>query len=146
MTARRICILMLGYKELNPKYHELPIKNESHKELPLVLRAKHNNHQQGCTQDFQVMLGKISAQPHPTLCIQFLDGENNDKTIHCHWENRSVLQQYGAVRKFYLMLSYVLTVHWPQWDIVKFSQHSPGVGSLKTHSCTRTHYLSLLEV
>ena len=24
-------------------------------------------------------LGKISAQPHPTLCIQFLDRENNDK-------------------------------------------------------------------
>ena len=23
--------------------------------------------------------GKISAQPHTTLCIQFLDGENNDK-------------------------------------------------------------------
>ena len=24
-------------------------------------------------------LGKISAQPHPTLCIQFLNRENNDK-------------------------------------------------------------------
>ena len=24
-------------------------------------------------------LGKISAQPHTTLCIQFLDRENNDK-------------------------------------------------------------------
>ena len=23
--------------------------------------------------------GKISAQPHTTLCIQFLNGENNDK-------------------------------------------------------------------
>ena len=23
--------------------------------------------------------GKISAQPHTTLCIQFLDKENNDK-------------------------------------------------------------------
>ena len=23
------------------------------------------------------------------------------KTIHCHWENRFVLQQYRAVRKFY---------------------------------------------
>ena len=23
--------------------------------------------------------GKISAQPHPTLCIQFLDRENNDQ-------------------------------------------------------------------
>ena len=26
------------------------------------------------------------------------------KTIHCHWENRFVLQQYGAVRKFYLSI------------------------------------------
>ena len=25
------------------------------------------------------VLGKISAQPHPTLCIQFLDREDNDK-------------------------------------------------------------------
>ena len=25
------------------------------------------------------MFGKISAQPHTTLCIQFLDRENNDK-------------------------------------------------------------------
>ena len=24
-------------------------------------------------------MGKISAQPHTTLCIQFLDRENNDK-------------------------------------------------------------------
>ena len=24
-------------------------------------------------------VGKISGQPHTTLCIQFLDGENNDK-------------------------------------------------------------------
>ena len=27
---------------------------------------------------------KISAQPHTTLCIQFLDRENNDKKIHFH--------------------------------------------------------------
>ena len=26
-----------------------------------------------------LLLGKISAQPHPTLYIQFLDRENNDK-------------------------------------------------------------------
>ena len=25
------------------------------------------------------MIGKVSAQPHTTLCIQFLDKENNDK-------------------------------------------------------------------
>ena len=28
---------------------------------------------------FGVIFGKISAQPHTTLCIQFLDRENNDK-------------------------------------------------------------------
>ena len=27
----------------------------------------------------QAVDGKISAQPHPTLCIQFLNRENNDK-------------------------------------------------------------------
>ena len=32
--------------------------------------------------------GKISAQHHTTLCIQFLDWENNDKKINCNWENR----------------------------------------------------------
>ena len=48
------------------------------------------------------MFGKISAQPHPTLCIQLLDRKKSmTKTIDCHWENRFVLQQYGAVRKFY---------------------------------------------
>ena len=26
--------------------------------------------------------GKISAQPHTTLSIQFLERENNDKTVH----------------------------------------------------------------
>ena len=38
--------------------------------------------------------GKISAQPHTTLRIQFLDRKKNDpiekkmtKTVHCHWEN-----------------------------------------------------------
>ena len=38
--------------------------------------------------------GKISAQPHTTLCIQFLTRENNEKTIHFHWENRFVFNQY----------------------------------------------------
>ena len=28
---------------------------------------------------FVSLFGKISAQPHTTLCIQFLDRENNDK-------------------------------------------------------------------
>ena len=30
-------------------------------------------------QQFYHKQGKISAPPHPTLCIQFLDWENNDK-------------------------------------------------------------------
>ena len=46
-------------------------------------------------------IGKISAQPHTTLCIQFLDRENNDKNNTLPWENRFVLQQDGTVRKFY---------------------------------------------
>ena len=50
--------------------------------------------------------GKISTQPHPTLCIQFLDREAITKTIHCHWENRFVLQYYGAMRKFYQFYVY----------------------------------------
>ena len=48
---------------------------------------------------------KISAQPRTTLCIQFLDRENNEKTIHCHWENRFVLEQYVAVQKFCQFIS-----------------------------------------
>ena len=60
--------------------------------LPPVIRTFDHLHIQ--------IPGKISAQPHTTLCIQFLDRENNDKTIHCPWENRFVLQRYGAVRKF----------------------------------------------
>ena len=28
---------------------------------------------------FEGIQGKISSQPHTTLCIQFLDRENNDK-------------------------------------------------------------------
>ena len=50
--------------------------------------------------EISTVTGKISVQPHTTLCIQFLDRENKDKTIHCPWENRFVLQWYGAVRKF----------------------------------------------
>ena len=53
--------------------------------------------------------GKISAQPHTTLCIQFLDRENNDKTIHYPLENRIVLQWYGAVRKFTQTKNFILT-------------------------------------
>ena len=42
-------------------------------------------------------------------------------------------------------MSTSIKVHRAQWDIVKFSQNSLGVGSLKTRSCMRTHCLSLLE-
>ena len=30
------------------------------------------------------------------------------KTIHCHWENRFVLQGHGALRKFYHDAVYVI--------------------------------------
>ena len=41
---------------------------------------------------FNTEEGKISAQLHTTLCIQFLNRGNNDKTIHFDWENRFILQ------------------------------------------------------
>ena len=47
------------------------------------------------------MVGKISAQPHTTLCIQFLDRENNDKNNTLPSGKQIVLQWYGAARKFY---------------------------------------------
>ena len=50
---------------------------------------------------FNTEEGKISAQLHTTLYIQFLNRGNNDKTIHFYWENRFILQQYRAVRKLY---------------------------------------------
>ena len=50
----------------------------------------------------ETTIGKISAQPHPTLCIQFLIEKTLIKTIHCHRENNFVLQLYGALWKFYL--------------------------------------------
>ena len=55
--------------------------------------------------EISTVTGKISAQPHTTLCIQFLDKESNDKTRHCPWENRFVLQWYGVVRKFIFLSS-----------------------------------------
>ena len=54
-----------------------------------------------CSLELGTKEGKISAQPHTTLCIQFLDRENNDKNNTLPWENRFVLQQDGTVRKFY---------------------------------------------
>ena len=45
-----------------------------------------------CSLELGTKEGKISAQPHTTLCIQFLDRENNDKNNTLPWENRFVLQ------------------------------------------------------
>ena len=54
------------------------------------------------------MLGKISAQPHPTLCIQFLDRENNDKNNTLPLRKQILFySSMGLCDKFYLMLSYV---------------------------------------
>ena len=36
------------------------------------------------------MFGKISAQPHTTLCIQFLDRENNDKNNRLPLEKKDL--------------------------------------------------------
>ena len=45
------------------------------KQFGYLIRTSHWSRSLGRTGYF----GKISAQPHPTLCIQFLDRENNDK-------------------------------------------------------------------
>ena len=44
--------------------------------------------------------GKISAQPHTTLSIQFLERENNDKTVHRRWKNRFVYSSMGLCGNF----------------------------------------------
>ena len=54
--------------------------------------------------------GKISTQPHPTLCIQFLDREAITKTIHCHWENRFVLQIVWGYAEILPVLHLLLVV------------------------------------
>ena len=43
--------------------------------------------------------GKMSTQPH--LAFSSWIEKTMTKTIHYHWENRFVLQKYGAVQKFY---------------------------------------------
>ena len=44
-------------------------------------RQKHSSREQFMFlyYDDETFTGKISAQPHPTLCIQFLNRGNNDK-------------------------------------------------------------------
>ena len=39
----------------------------------------HNTSKNDCLHWLITFIGKISAQPHPTLCIQFLNRGNNDK-------------------------------------------------------------------
>ena len=45
--------------------------------------------------------GKISAQPHTTLCIQFLDRENNNKNNTLPLRKQICFSVAWAVRKFY---------------------------------------------
>ena len=45
--------------------------------------------------------GKISAQPHTTLCIQFLDRENNNKNNTLPFRKQICFSAAWAVRKFY---------------------------------------------
>ena len=49
-------------------------------------------------------LGKISVQPHTTLCIQFLDRENNEKNNRLPLGKQICFTIVGAVRKFYPFL------------------------------------------
>ena len=60
---------------LTPSMKELKLNSEEVKHdnfLRFILFAVKRKNVAG-------VLGKISAQPHTTLCIQFLDRENNDK-------------------------------------------------------------------
>ena len=55
--------------------------------------------------------GKISAQPHTTLCIQFLNRENNDKNNTLPLENRFFFyNSMGLYRNFTIILSW-----WVYW-------------------------------
>ena len=49
-----------------------------------------------------MVASKVSAQPHTTLCIQFLERENNDKKQYIAI-GKTDLFNNGAVRKFYLV-------------------------------------------
>ena len=46
-------------------------------ECPEFLKSCHFSIRHEITQAIVTKCGKISAQPHPTLCIQFLNRENN---------------------------------------------------------------------
>ena len=43
------------------------------------MKKQKQNKPKQCFSHLKETLGKMSAQLHPTLCIQFLDRENNDK-------------------------------------------------------------------
>ena len=43
------------------------------------MKKQKQNKPKQCFSQLMEILGKVSAQLHPTLCIQFLDRENNDK-------------------------------------------------------------------
>ena len=45
----------------------------------LVVNHCSRTQERGGEEKLGSIFGKISAQPHPTLCIQFLNRENNDK-------------------------------------------------------------------
>ena len=49
------------------------VRNKSH------YRSRFAEQSVSLSKNSKKMVGKISAQPHTTLCIQFLDRENNDK-------------------------------------------------------------------
>ena len=52
--------------------------------------------------------GKISAQPHPTLCIQFLDRKNNEENNTLPLGKHICFAIVWGMRKFPIYLSYSL--------------------------------------
>ena len=57
------------------KRHVIPATKSFYKYLKIFFAIHYISRMFSC----ESVLGKISVQPHPTLCIQFLNRENNDK-------------------------------------------------------------------
>ena len=53
------------------------------------------------------LLVKFSHSPILHYAFSSRIEKTMTKTTHCHWENRFVLQWYGAVRKFYRLVLHV---------------------------------------
>ena len=92
--------------------------------------------------------------PHSHILLHYAFSswieKTTTKTIHCHWENRFVLQQYGAVRKFYFDLSTSLLILGifftskitsmnPFFTYDSSQQIKISIGTLRTTSLKKNH-------